>query len=132
MPQRHVAVRRPATANTEGTGARIRVHSSLGQGQQAQEMMAGGRYVSGDQAQRTFAAKSGETFRIEVDWRDGTRTTVENATAGRLYEIRQADQADPAKWACDDSLRRRQRAAATVTPQHSGTTSNSSPRCPAA
>ena len=42
--------------NTEGTGARIRVHSSLGQGQQAQEMMAGGRYVSGDQAQRTFAA----------------------------------------------------------------------------
>ncbi len=77
--------------NTEGTGARIRVHSSLGQGQQAQEMMAGGRYVSGDQAQRTFAAKSGETFRIEVDWRDGTRTTVENATAGRLYEIRQAE-----------------------------------------
>ena len=77
--------------NTEGTGARIRVHSSLGQGQQAQEMMAGGRYVSGDQAQRTFAAKSGLTFRIEVDWRDGTRTTVENATAGRLYEIRQAE-----------------------------------------
>ena len=77
--------------NTEGTGARIRVHSSLGQGQQAQEMMAGGRYVSGDQAQRTFAAKSGETFRIEVDWRDGTRTTMENATAGRLYEIRQAE-----------------------------------------
>ena len=62
--------------NTEGTGARIRVHSSLGQGQQAQEMMAGGRYVSGDQAQRTFAAKSCETFRIEVDWRDGTRTTA--------------------------------------------------------
>ena len=77
--------------NTEGTGARIRVHSSLGQGQQAQEMIAGGRYVSGDQAQRTFAAKAGETFRIEVDWRDGTRTTLENATAGRLYEIRQTE-----------------------------------------
>ncbi|MBO60837.1 MAG: hypothetical protein CMO63_02530 [Verrucomicrobiales bacterium] len=29
-------------------------------------------------------------FSIEVDWRDGTRTTLDNATAGRLYEIRQA------------------------------------------
>ena len=75
--------------NTEGTGARIRVTNSLGKGKQAQEMITGGRYVSGDQAQRTFAAKAGEAFRVEVDWRDGTRTTLDNATEGRLYEIKQ-------------------------------------------
>ncbi len=75
--------------NTEGTGARIRVINSLGQRQQSQEIMAGGRYVSGDQARRTFAAKTGEMFRIEVDWVGNTRTTINNATSGRLYEIRQ-------------------------------------------
>ena len=75
--------------NTEGTGARIRVINSLGQRQQSQEIMAGGRYVSGDQARRTFAAKAGEIFSIEVDWIGNTRTTIKNATAGRLYEIQQ-------------------------------------------
>ena len=75
--------------NTEGTGARIRVINSLGQKQQSQEIMAGGRYVSGDQARRTFAAKAKEIFSIQVDWIGNSRTTIKNATAGRLYEIRQ-------------------------------------------
>ena len=51
--------------------------------------MSGGRYVSGDQARRTFAARTDKPFTIEVDWRDGTRTALANAKAGRLYEIRQ-------------------------------------------
>ncbi len=32
---------------------------------------------------------AGEAFTIEVDWRDGTRTTLADAKAGRLYGIRQ-------------------------------------------
>jgi len=75
--------------NTEGTGGRIRVIGALGQAPQAQEIMSGGRYVSGDQARRTFASRAGRAFTIEVDWRDGTRTTLADAKAGRLYEIRQ-------------------------------------------
>ena len=75
--------------NTEGTGGRIRVIGALGQTSQSQEIMSGGRYVSGDQARRTFAARAGRAFTIEVDWRDGTLTTLADAKAGRLYEIRQ-------------------------------------------
>ena len=76
--------------NTEGTGGRIRVISTLGQAPQSQEIMSGGRYVSGDQARRTFAVQADKPFTIEVDWRDGTRTTVVNAMAGHLYEIHQS------------------------------------------
>jgi hypothetical protein len=75
--------------NTEGTGGRIRVIGALGQTPQSQEIMSGGRYVSGDQARRTFAARAGRAFTIEVDWRDGTRTTLADAKVGRLYGIRQ-------------------------------------------
>jgi hypothetical protein len=77
--------------NTEGTGSRIRIIGTLGQAPQSQEIMSGGRYVSGDQAQRTFAAQAGKMFTIEVDWRDGTRTTVPNAMPGRLYDIQPSD-----------------------------------------
>ena len=87
-----VAVRLAGSAkNTEGTGGRIRVIGALGQAPQSQEIMSGGRYVSGDQARRTFAAQAGQSFTIEVDWRDGTRTILADATASRLYEIRQKD-----------------------------------------
>ena len=64
---------------------------ALGQAPQSQEIMSGGRYVSGDQARRTFAAQAGQSFTIEVDWRDGPRTILADATASRLYEIRQKD-----------------------------------------
>ncbi|MDP7048830.1 MAG: VCBS repeat-containing protein [Verrucomicrobiota bacterium] len=77
--------------NTEGTGSRIRVIGALGQTPQSQEIMSGGRYVSGDQARRPFAAEAGKLFTIEVDWRDGTRTTVPNAMPGRLYDIHPSD-----------------------------------------
>jgi len=86
-----VAVRLAGSGkNTEGTGGRIRIIGALGQAPQSQEIMSGGRYVSGDQAQRTFAAQADKPFTIEVDWRDGTRTILAGAEAGRLYEIRQA------------------------------------------
>tara|TARA_B110000444_G_scaffold221623_1_gene223095 strand:- start:939 stop:4289 length:3351 start_codon:yes stop_codon:yes gene_type:complete len=77
--------------NTEGTGGRVRVISTVGQKPQSQEIMSGGRYVSGDQARRTFAARTDKPFTIEIYWRDGTRTALANAKAGRLYEIRQKD-----------------------------------------
>ena len=75
--------------NTRGVGARITVHG--GPVTQTQEMIAGGRYVSDDDDLRVFAAGTPTNrLRIEVTWRDGTRTVIEEAHPNRLYEIAQA------------------------------------------
>jgi hypothetical protein len=91
-----VAVRLKGTAaNTAGVGAKIKF--SGGPVIQSQEMVAGGRYLSGDDTIRVFAAgtnlKSGN---IEVRWRDGTGTTVNDVKANYLYEIAQANGASSA------------------------------------
>ena len=91
-----IAVQLEGTApNTEGVGARVRlVGPSLTQGQ---EWIAGGRYLSGDQCQRTFAvpADAAKGLRLEVDWRDGSRSVVDGVAPGQLYRIRQTHAARP-------------------------------------
>jgi hypothetical protein len=78
--------------NTSGIGARIRVLG--GPVEQAQEMMAGGRYLSGDDKLRVFAAGS-EThqLRVEVRWRSGKVTSVDRAQPNRVYELFESGQA---------------------------------------
>jgi hypothetical protein len=77
-PAPRIAVRLKGSApNTFGIGARIKV------GEQSQEMISGGRYLSSDEPMRCFAAR--ET--IEVIWRNGTRSVVTNAQPNSLYEI---------------------------------------------
>ena len=81
--------------NTHGIGARIRlIGRSL---TQSQEMICGGRYMSGDQAMRVFAdaPASGESLQLEVRWRNGARSIVTNITANRLYEIQRPAEAAP-------------------------------------
>ncbi len=76
--------------NSFGIGARIRL---LGGAVpvQSQEMSCGGRYMSGDAPQRTFAAGAGDGhMTLEVTWRSGKRSTVENVKANCLYEIDEA------------------------------------------
>lgn len=86
--ERRLGVRlRGRSPNTRGIGARIRVRG--GPVEQSQEMMAGGRYLSGDDAMRTFAAGAG-LMTIEVTWRNGRRSVVEEARANRIYEIDEA------------------------------------------
>lgn len=75
--------------NTQGIGARVTY--SEGEFRQTQEMLAGGRYLSGDQVQRTFAARQAEG-EIEVVWRSGARTTV-TAQANHLYVIAESTNA---------------------------------------
>ena len=85
-PGPRIAIRLKGNApNTSGIGARIKV------GEQTQEMIAGDRYLSCDQAQRCFAPR--ET--IEVNWRNGTRTVITNAQANSLYEIAESTAASP-------------------------------------
>jgi enediyne biosynthesis protein E4 len=76
--------------NCFGIGARIRL---LGGAVpvQSQEMTCGGRYLSGDAPQRTFAAGIGNgPMKLEVTWRGGKRSIVENVQANYLYEIDEA------------------------------------------
>lgn len=92
-----VAVRlRGAAPNTAGTGARLVVRG--GPVMQSQEMLSGGRYLSGDQAQRCFAAGSAtRRLRIEVTWRSG-RVSAFDAEPDTLCEVdeRSAGPARPA------------------------------------
>lgn len=73
--------------NTFGVGARVTL--SGGPVMQAQEFIAGGRYVSGDDYIRTFAATPGGNHKVEVRWRDGSMTTVDGLQANKIYRIYQ-------------------------------------------
>jgi len=78
--------------NRNGIGAMIRVTG--GPVPQSQEMICGGRYLSGDQPLRVFAAGSlTNVLTIEVTWRSGKQSVVRNVRANRLYEIDEAQAA---------------------------------------
>jgi len=84
-----VAVRLKGTENTQGIGAKIRV--IVGTVTQSQEMICGGRYLSGDEPMRVFAAGSvTNELTIEVSWRSGKRSLVQAVSANRVYEIDEA------------------------------------------
>jgi hypothetical protein len=57
---------------------------------QQREIIAGGSYLSGSDAELTFATGTADSVTIEVDWRDGRRTVIASARPNRLYEIGQA------------------------------------------
>jgi len=81
-----VAVRLKGKAsNTRGIGAKIKVLGGAVPSQ-TQEMICGGRYLSGDDAMRVFAAGP-KPMTIEVTWRSGKRSLIEGAKANYIYEI---------------------------------------------
>lgn len=73
--------------NTAGIGAQIKVLG--GPMPQQQEMICGGRYLSGDQAIRVFATGASDRLTIEVLWPSGKRSRVSEARPGNLYEVRE-------------------------------------------
>jgi hypothetical protein len=83
-----VAVRlKGAGPNTKGIGAKIKV---LGGAVpvQTQEIQCGGRYLSGDDTMRTFAAGSATNdLTIEVAWRSGKQSVIKGAEPNHIYEI---------------------------------------------
>jgi len=89
-----VAVRlRGAGRNSQGIGARITVRraedAGPGLAPQRREMIAGGRYLSGDEALVTFAAGASRdvTVEVEVDWPSGLRTTLPGVPANSVVEV---------------------------------------------
>jgi hypothetical protein len=73
--------------NTGGAGAKIAVVG--GSVKQTQEMISGGRYISGDEMLRVFAALPG-VHTLEVTWRDGTKSRVESVKANHLYVVEES------------------------------------------
>ena len=86
-----VAVRlRGTVPNAQGVGARVVLRA--GGMTQMQEILAGGRYLSGDEAMRVFAAPSGVgAMTLEVSWRSGRRSRIEGVKENLLYEIDEAE-----------------------------------------
>ncbi len=82
--------------NPHGVGARITLEG--GPVRQSQEVVCGGRYMSGDQATRVFAAaaQTGRPLRIEVRWRSGALTVVPEVEPNHIYEIQENPGAAPA------------------------------------
>lgn len=74
--------------NRHGVGAQIRLIG--GSVLQSQEMIAGGHYLSGSEAVRCFAADSKGPLRLEVVWRSGQRSVVEDVVPGRMYRVDEA------------------------------------------
>jgi enediyne biosynthesis protein E4 len=83
-----VAIRLKGKApNTQGIGAKIRI-SGGAVPLQTQEIVSGGRYLSADDPMRVFAAGSlTNRLRIEVAWRSGLQSVIDDALPNQIYEL---------------------------------------------
>lgn len=95
-PVPRVAVRvHGAGGNTGGIGARLKLLGGAVP-EQTQEVVSGGRYLSGSDTLRVFAA--GDTDRemvLEVTWRSGQRTRIAGVRAQRRYDVFEGTEAVP-------------------------------------
>ena len=90
-----VAVRLHGQApNTRGIGAKVTLRAPTLPAQ-TREMTAGGYYLSGSDAELSFATGKDSLVTIEVRWRGGRTSTVTNARPDRLYEIDEAAAGPP-------------------------------------
>jgi hypothetical protein len=72
--------------NTQGIGAQVIVRGGPVP-EQRQEIICGGRYLSGAEPARMFAAGPAGKLSIEVIWRGGRRSRVADAKPDHIYEI---------------------------------------------
>jgi hypothetical protein len=86
-----VAVRlKGLPGNVQGIGAKVKLFNGAVP-MQSQEMICGGRYLSGSDPMLAFAvgaAKGGMT--LDVLWRSGRRSQIQDVRPNRLYEIDEA------------------------------------------
>lgn len=82
-----VAVRLKGLApNTQGIGARIKLLNGAVP-MQSQEVISGGRYMSGSDPMLVFAAGTSTNMTLEIDWRSGKQSVIHAVGPDRLYEI---------------------------------------------
>lgn len=96
-----VAVRlKGVSPNAQGIGAKIKLLGGAVP-MQSQEVISGGRYMSGSEPMLVFAAgKSASDMTIEVTWRGGRTSRVSGVAANRVYEIDESGTTVPpiANW----------------------------------
>jgi len=93
-PGPRIAVRAHGVGgNLRGVHARIRITG--GPVDQVQELVSGGRYLSGDDLVRTFATGTARSVGIEVTWRSGRVTRLTNALPNHLYVVEESDAVMP-------------------------------------
>jgi hypothetical protein len=82
-----VAVRLVGDApNTRAVGARIKLIGGA-RPIQLREVAAGGLYMSHSDYDVSFAMGRAESATLEIDWRDGYKSTIRNVRPNRLYEV---------------------------------------------
>ncbi len=72
--------------NSQGIGATVTIRTAS-LPPQTREITSGGYYLSGSDAQLTFAMGRDSIAAIDVRWRDGRHSVIPNARSNRLYEI---------------------------------------------
>jgi hypothetical protein len=83
-----------AGKNTQAIGARIKVIG--GPVTQTQQIICGGRYLSGDDPMRVFAAKSAaDPMTVEVWWPDGAYNKFQNLKPDCIYELSETRSSRP-------------------------------------
>lgn len=85
-----IAVRLKGKApNSDAIGAKVTL--SGGPTRQQKQVTAGGLYLSGSDYQLVFAAvESNNNHTLEVEWSDGTQSTITDLVPNRIYEIDQS------------------------------------------
>lgn len=75
--------------NRFGIGARIKVLATADSRlpEQTQEIIAGGRYLSGDTPERVFATGRADSLEITVNWPDGRTSKIADAHPNHRYEL---------------------------------------------
>ena len=83
-----VAVRlRGRSPNTQGIGSKVTLRGGPVP-EQTQEVVSGGRYLAGSDPMLAFAAGPGAgLLTLEVRWRSGALSRVEQVAANRIYEL---------------------------------------------
>ena len=89
-----VAVRlKGLSLNTQGIGAKIKLLGGAVP-MQSQEVISGGRYMSGSDPTLVFAAgKALGDMTLEVTWRSGRISRISGVVANRIYEVDEASAA---------------------------------------
>ncbi|HKS37935.1 MAG TPA: VCBS repeat-containing protein, partial [Verrucomicrobiae bacterium] len=81
--------------NTQGVGANVTLLDGAVP-RQRQEVVAGGRYLSGSDPLLVFAAGSRNgPMTLEITWRNGKKQVIKDVLQNRLYEIEEAGAEEP-------------------------------------
>ncbi len=85
---------RGAGGNTRGIGAQITVRGGAVP-EQTQELIGGGRYLSGDEPARTFATGAAKSVRVSVRWPSGRVSELADVPANSVVEVSETKLGQP-------------------------------------